>query len=89
MKSITWMKLNFVNDDQNIDEVDNMDDEKYRMDEIDQMMIFQNMDEIDQMMIFQNMDEITFLNQNCHSYVNVYECETYIFISLQTLPLSY
>ncbi len=59
MKSITWMKLNFVNDDKNIDEVDNMDDEKYHMDEIDQMMIFQN------------MDEIKFLNQNCHSYVNV------------------
>jgi hypothetical protein len=55
MKSITWMKLNFVNDDKNIDEVDNMDDEKYHMDEIDQMMIFQN------------MDEIKFLNQNCHS----------------------
>jgi len=71
------MKLNFVNDDQNIDEVDNMDDEKYHMDEIDQMMIFQN------------MDEITFLNQNCHSYVDVCECETYIFISLQTFPLFY
>ncbi len=52
MKSITWMKLNFVNDNQNIDEIDNMDDKKYQMDEINQMMIFQN------------MYETTFLNEN-------------------------
>ncbi len=65
MKSITWMKLNFVNDHQNIDEVDNMDDEKY------------------------HMDEITFLNQNYHPYVNLCECDIYIFISLQIFLLSY
>jgi len=46
------MKLNFVNDNQNIDEIDNMDDKKYQMDEINQMMIFQN------------MYETTFLNEN-------------------------
>jgi hypothetical protein len=70
------MKLNFVNENQNIDEVDNMDDEKYHMDEINQMMIFQN------------MDETTFLNEKyCHPYVNVCECEIYILISLQTFLL--
>jgi hypothetical protein len=76
MKPITWMKLNFLNDNQNIVEVDNMDDEKYHMDEINQMMKFQN------------MDETTFLNEKYrHPYVNVCECEIYIFIYLETFIL--
>ncbi len=47
-----------------------------------------HMDEINQMMKFQNMDETTFLNEKyCHPYVNVCECEIYILISLQTFLL--
>jgi hypothetical protein len=45
------------------------------------------MDEINQMMIFQNMDETTFLNEKyCHPYVNVCECDIHTYFS-RNLPL--